>query len=527
MTIFYALVGVPLMLLCLTNIGQLMANTFRFTYWSCSVIWRPRRQQATRTAVRYAQKRSPVTAEEDGGESFSPAPDAGRVRTVSAGSAGGVRPPEDLATAAAEDGRAASERRGSGPGSAPATPLRELDGETRQILVECAEYVISEELGIHLESGSQRGGSVARQQSSGSTPATEVDGVEPAAADSGGTEELDSVISLAASALAVKSPPPAASGAGNHVTSTVANHVTFSTPAVSEARPRAPPTPPRRNSSLATRARGRDSPQRIPCFPSATAEPAPRSASRSASLPPARRRSDSSRSPARPPSADVQSLGPPTPRRKPGSPYRRHVSIEHPHMRKLTREEKRLRRLTSRQNSDLSGVSQHTLLSTPSSLDSGVYSASARFTFPDQLPGPVAAVVAGDELVQVEVVKVAPPTPAGRVPIPLVLGFVTMYICMGAGIFAWWEEWPFLDGAYFCFITLSTIGFGDLVPGTKVLSAETREDQLKLVFCCLYLILGLAIIAMSFSLVQEEVVVKCKAVGKCTGILYDSDAEED
>ena len=154
-----------------------------------------------------------------------------------------------------------------------------------------------------------------------------------------------------------------------------------------------------------------------------------------------------------------------------------------------------------------------------------MYSSSQRFTFPEPAAAPDPE---PDETVEVEVVKTGnSQRAAGRVPIPLVLGFVTMYICMGAGIFAWWEEWSFLDGAYFCFITLSTIGFGDLVPGTKVLRAETQEDQLKLVFCCLYLILGLAIIAMSFSLVQEEVIVKCKEVGKCTGILYDSDAEDD
>lgn len=32
-TILYAIVGIPMMLLCLSNIGDMMANSFRFLYW--------------------------------------------------------------------------------------------------------------------------------------------------------------------------------------------------------------------------------------------------------------------------------------------------------------------------------------------------------------------------------------------------------------------------------------------------------------------------------------------------------------
>jgi hypothetical protein len=32
-TIFYAILGIPLMLLCLSNIGDIMAHSFRFLYW--------------------------------------------------------------------------------------------------------------------------------------------------------------------------------------------------------------------------------------------------------------------------------------------------------------------------------------------------------------------------------------------------------------------------------------------------------------------------------------------------------------
>ena len=54
------------------------------------------------------------------------------------------------------------------------------------------------------------------------------------------------------------------------------------------------------------------------------------------------------------------------------------------------------------------------------------------------------------------------------VPISLSLTVMISYICGGAILFGEWEGWDFLDGFYFCFITLSTIGFGDILPGDAV-----------------------------------------------------------
>jgi hypothetical protein len=39
------------------------------------------------------------------------------------------------------------------------------------------------------------------------------------------------------------------------------------------------------------------------------------------------------------------------------------------------------------------------------------------------------------------------------------------YIFLGSLLFTFWEGWSYVTGSYFCFITLSTIGFGDIVPG--------------------------------------------------------------
>lgn len=44
------------------------------------------------------------------------------------------------------------------------------------------------------------------------------------------------------------------------------------------------------------------------------------------------------------------------------------------------------------------------------------------------------------------------------VPIWLCVFLVISYILGGAYLFSRWENWSFLDSAYFCFITLTTIG---------------------------------------------------------------------
>jgi len=62
------------------------------------------------------------------------------------------------------------------------------------------------------------------------------------------------------------------------------------------------------------------------------------------------------------------------------------------------------------------------------------------------------------------------------------------YICGGAVLFAKWEDWNLLDGSYFCFISLSTIGFGDIVPGDKIYYGQGLE--LSFIFCSMYLMLG-------------------------------------
>ncbi|KAG9067466.1 Potassium channel [Linnemannia hyalina] len=60
----------------------------------------------------------------------------------------------------------------------------------------------------------------------------------------------------------------------------------------------------------------------------------------------------------------------------------------------------------------------------------------------------------------------------------------------GAGVFCLFEEWSYLDSLYFCFVTLTTVGFGDMVP------AEPGSIE----FWNIYVFLGLTVFAYILSL---------------------------
>ncbi|CAG2108632.1 unnamed protein product [Medioppia subpectinata] len=115
-----------------------------------------------------------------------------------------------------------------------------------------------------------------------------------------------------------------------------------------------------------------------------------------------------------------------------------------------------------------------------------------------------------------------------NVPITLCVALVVGYICGGGFLFQFLEMWTFLDASYFSFVTLTTIGFGDLVPGSAVFSREDAQTILGI--CALYLLFGMSLLAMSFNLVKEEVTKKIRFIGKRIGILAkhdDSDSDSD
>ncbi|KAF5297944.1 hypothetical protein FQR65_LT09855 [Abscondita terminalis] len=112
------------------------------------------------------------------------------------------------------------------------------------------------------------------------------------------------------------------------------------------------------------------------------------------------------------------------------------------------------------------------------------------------------------------------------VPIWLCVLLVLSYIIAGMFLFHYWENWDHLDAAYFCFITLTTIGFGDFVPSSN---RTTKNDaKVSIALCSLYLLFGISLLAMSFNLVQEEVLAHVRRIAKTLGIIKkESNNEEE
>ncbi|CAI9714812.1 potassium channel subfamily K member 4-like isoform X2 [Octopus vulgaris] len=104
-----------------------------------------------------------------------------------------------------------------------------------------------------------------------------------------------------------------------------------------------------------------------------------------------------------------------------------------------------------------------------------------------------------------------------RVPVSVSLLVFGAYICIGAALFSFWEqEWDYFIGSYFCFITLSTIGLGDFVPGSNGNSWASEEKQ---AICSLYLLFGMAMTVMCLKLMQEEIRYQFSNLGRKIGLI--------
>ncbi|XP_029006884.1 potassium channel subfamily K member 15-like [Betta splendens] len=72
-------------------------------------------------------------------------------------------------------------------------------------------------------------------------------------------------------------------------------------------------------------------------------------------------------------------------------------------------------------------------------------------------------------------------------------------LCIGAGAFSHFEDWSFFNAYYYCFITLTTIGFGDFVALQK--KNALQEQPPYVAFSFMYILVGLTVIGAFLNLV--------------------------
>ncbi|XP_061563118.1 potassium channel subfamily K member 3a [Cololabis saira] len=82
----------------------------------------------------------------------------------------------------------------------------------------------------------------------------------------------------------------------------------------------------------------------------------------------------------------------------------------------------------------------------------------------------------------------------------VIVGFISCMstLCVGALAFSYFEGWSFLHAYYYCFITLTTIGFGDYVALQNEGALQNQPDYVA--FSFIYILTGLAVIGAFLNL---------------------------
>ncbi|XP_068630164.1 potassium channel subfamily K member 15-like [Battus philenor] len=91
-----------------------------------------------------------------------------------------------------------------------------------------------------------------------------------------------------------------------------------------------------------------------------------------------------------------------------------------------------------------------------------------------------------------------------RVPVALSLLVAALYVLLGTFVFQSTEKWNLVDGCYFSFSSLATIGFGSLRPGAHAAAVSPKAEDAAVGVCCVYILVGIVVVAMCFNLVQED-----------------------
>jgi potassium channel subfamily K protein 9 len=78
------------------------------------------------------------------------------------------------------------------------------------------------------------------------------------------------------------------------------------------------------------------------------------------------------------------------------------------------------------------------------------------------------------------------------------LNMSSVVLAGGAALFSHFERWSYLDSLYYCFITLTTIGFGDFVALQKEGALQTQPEYVA--FSLFFVLFGLAVLSACMNL---------------------------
>ena len=96
---------------------------------------------------------------------------------------------------------------------------------------------------------------------------------------------------------------------------------------------------------------------------------------------------------------------------------------------------------------------------------------------------------------------------------------IATYMFLGAQMFVEMEKWDLLTSLYHAYVTMATIGLGDYYPG-KNANLRYFDGKAYLVVAGVYMTIGMVVISMCFTLIQEEAAEKIKFWAKQVSFSY-------
>lgn len=115
---------------------------------------------------------------------------------------------------------------------------------------------------------------------------------------------------------------------------------------------------------------------------------------------------------------------------------------------------------------------------------------------------------------------------AVRVPLVIIMGTLFAFLLGGGYLFQYLEEWDVILGVYFTFISISSVGFGDYSPGTTDMgNGHLLKASRNLLIGTIFLVIGMSILGMCFSLMADGLVDNFKLMFERLGIMKEEEEE--